>query len=170
MIKKGLIVALFTLGGVVVAGGVAAPVCYFLNAQSQNVKSEQSDSKVLVKDEEVYLSTNENPLYPGESRTVDIEIKETIPTNTEVSLYYDDFVGKGHEYLSLNIFDSTKETKYASMTSIKDNSADNKLTFKFTPKSEDALKFVYTLSSELPNEYQELEFSFTMHLVVEKNR
>ncbi len=168
MIKKGLIIALFALGGVTAVGGVAAPVCYFLNEQSQKVKADQSDKNVLIKNEEVYLSTDENPLYPGESRVVDIEIKEAIPTNSEVSLYYDSFTGKGHEYLSLEVYDSSKETKFTSIDSIKNTSEENKLTFTFTPKKEDVLKFVYTLSSSLPEECMESEFSFSMHLMVEK--
>ncbi len=164
MIKKGVIITLFALSGVVLGATAAIPVCYALNEQYQNVASSQSDGNVMVKDEEVHLSTDENPLFPGDKRTLTIDLKQTIEKSNKVSVYFDKYSGQGYEYLSLSIKD--EEQTYMPDALIESATSESPWEFSMKVGKQSGLSFVYTLSKDVPSTYEDLAFSFTMHLRV----
>lgn len=165
MIKKGIIITTFILGGLILGGSVALPVSYFINEQYQNVASSQNDD-VLVKDEEVYLSTEENPLFPGESRELNVSVSKTIPATCDVRVYFDSFSGEGYEYLSLSIKKDNEEK--ASVSSIVDANENNVINIETHIDKDSSFQFCYTLSKDLPSTYEDLSFSFTMHMRVDR--
>ncbi len=166
MIKKGIIATLFALGGVTLSAAVVLPICYAFNEQYQNVDSSQSDNRVLVKNETVYLSDEDNPLYPGDSRELYVSASLTIAGQSNVSVYFDSFEGEGYDYLSLSIKD--KEEECANVVSIGNASKESPIAFEAWIEKDTELSFRYTLSRDLPSSYESLSFSFSMHMRVER--
>lgn len=165
MIKRGLIIGLFSLAGVVLGTSIAIPVFYAINEQYQNINSSQRDPNVLVKDQEVYLSTEENPLFPGDTRTLDVRLDMTTTKESKITLYYDSYSGKGYEYLSLAV--DGEGQPMLPYTAIEKATQDNPLEFTMTVKENTLLQFHYTLSRDVPSTYEDLSFSFCMHLAVD---
>lgn len=165
MIKKGVIITLFVLSGVVLGASAAIPVCYALNEQYQNIASSQNDGNVLVKDEEVHLSTEESPLFPGEKRTLTIDLNQTIEKNNKVSVYFDSYSGQGYEYLSLSIKDEAQT--YVQENLIEKATNESPWEFSMRVNKQSSLDFVYALSKDVPSTYEDLSFCFTMHLRVD---
>ncbi len=166
MIKKGVIAALFALGAAMLSAAVILPICYAFNEQYQNVDSSQSDNRVLVKNETVYLSDEENPLYPGESRELSVAASLTIAGKSDVSVYFDSFEGEGYDYLSLSI--KEKEEECASIPSIGNANKESPIAFEAWVEKDTKLSFCYTLSKDLPSSYESLSFSFSMHMRIER--
>lgn len=165
MIKKGLIIALFSLAGVVLGTSVAVPVCYAINEQYQKLDSTQPDSNVYIEEREVYLSDEENPLFPGETRILEIRLDMTTEKESKITLYYDSYTGKGYEYLSLTL--NSQGKNYLPSTAIETATKENPLQFNMNVKENTLLEFHYTLSKDLPSTYEDLSFSFAMHLEVD---
>ena len=163
MVKKGVIATLFTLAGLVLAASVALPVCYFLNEQSQSVDPSKNPDVTFV-DEEVHLSTDANPLFPGESRKLIVSVSKTIEAECNTSVYFDSFSGDGYEYLSLSI--AKGEEEQGVISSIKNATEEKPMTFKTFIGKDTSFSFRYSLSKDVPSTYENLSFSFTMHMRV----
>ncbi len=164
MIKKGIVIALFSLSGVVLASSVAVPICYAVNEQYQSIDSSQPDPSVFVKDGKVYLASEENPLFPGDTRVLEVRLDMTTAKNSKVTLYYDSYTGEGYEYLSLTI--TWEGQTLLPITAIEKAKQETPLEFNVVDQKNTLLEFHYTLSKDVPSTHEDLSFSFAMHMSV----
>lgn len=166
MISKGLIIASFCLAGTMTAGAVALPVAYFYNEQKQSLASEQKDENVLVdENKEVHLGTEDNPIFPGDSVTVDFNVEMAWGGTAKSKVYFDKFVGEGQSFLSVQVVTDDFSSPVQPIASW---DKENPLAFKTEVKEKATFHFVYSLSRDLGSEVDSLSFSFVSHLRVEK--
>jgi hypothetical protein len=166
MIGKGWIISTFVFGGVLLAGAVAVPVAYVYNEQHQSLNETSLAAGVLVdENHEVHLGTVDNPLYPGDSRTLDYDVEMMWAGKVNVSVYFDDFQGEGQQYLSVKV---TTDNYESPVTTLTNWTKEKPFTFETVMEKQQTFHFTYSLSRDLGSEIDSLSFSFQSHLKVEK--
>lgn len=166
MIKKGWIISIFCLGGVLIGGAIAFPIAYVYNEQYQSLNESSLNPGILVdENHEVHLGTDEEPFFPGETRTLDYDVEMKWSGNAKTTVYFDRFAGNGQEYLSVQV---TTDDYASPVQAITKWSEATPFTFEVVVKEKQTFQFHYSLARELGSEIDSLSFSFQSHFRVEK--
>ena len=159
--KKGLIVGLFICGTLVLGATAGFVIAYEWNAQQFSI---HDSNHVAVKNNEVFLSDNEHPLYPGEERFYTVDVEVDWGGKSDVTVYFHNFE-VSEDAVSVVV-------SYAdySSPSMPINAYTEESPLKFEAnlvKGNNSFKFTYTVN-ELGDDVEDISLTFRNTIRVEK--